>query len=172
MFGKIFLKYRKNKLYRSFGAVGDKVQIHESCIFNHNANICFGNNISIQRNCSFSGHGGITIGNGTIIAHDVEIFSGEHNYNSEDLNYLPFDERFVYEKVEIGEYVWIGSHVVILPGIKIGNGAVVGVGSIVTKDVPELAIVGGNPAKILGYRNKEVYNKLKNEQKSFIKYKR
>lgn len=172
MFRRLFLKYKKRKLYKSFGAVGEKVQIHESCIFNHNANIYFGNNISIQRNCAFSGHGGIVVGNGTILAHCVEVFSGEHNYNSDDLQFLPFDERFICGKVEIGNYVWIGSHVVILPGIKIGDGAVVGTGAIVTKDVPELAIVGGNPARILGYRDREVFNRLRNNDKSFIKYKR
>lgn len=164
--------YRKKKLYKSFGSVGEKVQISISCVFNHNNNIYFGNNISVQRECSFSGHGNIRIGDGTIIAHCVDIFSGEHNYNSLDLEYLPFDERFICEEVNIGRFVWIGSHSIILPGVQIGDGAVIGAGSVVTKDVPALSIVGGNPARIIGYRDKETYDRLKKENKSFIKWMR
>ncbi len=60
--------------------------------------------------------------------------------------------------VEIGEYAWICSRSIILPGIKIGKGAVVASGSIVTKDVPPYAIVGGIPAKIIGQREIKQYD--------------
>lgn len=170
MFRTILWKlYRKRKLYASFASVGTKVQIKSSCMFDHNKNISFGNNISVQRGCSFSGHGGIKIGNGTVIAHCVDIFSGEHNYNSDDLKYLPFDERFVCEPVIIDEFVWIGSHSIILPGVHIGEGAIIGAGTVVTKDIPPLAIVVGSPARIIGYRKKEVYENLKHKDMSFIR---
>lgn len=65
----------------------------------------------------------------------------------------------------IGNDVWIGSRVIIMQGIKIGNGAVIGAGSIVTKDVPSYAIVAGCPAKILRYRfDFDTINKLENSQ--------
>ena len=161
-----------NTIKKQMKSCGEKVQIHESCSFNHADKIEFGSNISIQRDCTFSGHGGIFVGDGTIFAHCVDVLSGNHNYDSEDLEFLPFDERFICKKVEIGKFVWIGAHSIILPGVKIGDGAVVGAGSVVTKDVPTLAVVGGNPAKIIKYRNKNVFNKLSQEDKSFIKYKR
>ncbi len=57
------------------------------------------------------------------------------------------------EPVIIGDDVWIGTRVIILPGKKIGTGAILGAGAVITKDVPDYAIVGGNPAKIIKYRN-------------------
>jgi len=60
-----------------------------------------------------------------------------------------------YKDIEIGNDVWIGANVIILDGIKIGNGVIVGAGSVVTKDIPSYAIVGGNPAKIIRYRFSE-----------------
>lgn len=56
-------------------------------------------------------------------------------------------------EVVIGNDVWIGMRVIIMPGVKIGNGVVIGAGAVVTKDVPDFAIVGGVPAKIIRYRN-------------------
>ena len=58
------------------------------------------------------------------------------------------------EPVVIGNDVWIGSRVTILPGVHIGNGVIIGAGAVVSKDIPDYAIVGGNPARILKYRNK------------------
>lgn len=76
----------------------------------------------------------------------------------------------LYESlVVIGENVWVGSSAIILPGITIGEGAVVGAGSVVTKDVPAFAVVGGNPTKVLKYRDIERYNKLKLQDKIYLK---
>ena len=59
------------------------------------------------------------------------------------------------EPVYIGDDVWIGARVIILPGRKIGEGVIIGAGAVVTKDVPDYAVVGGNPAKVIKFRNKE-----------------
>ena len=59
------------------------------------------------------------------------------------------------KKVTIGNDVWIGTRVIILPGVTVGNGVIIGAGAVVTKDVPDMAIVGGVPAKIIKYRGKK-----------------
>lgn len=68
--------------------------------------------------------------------------------------------------------MWIGADVTILPGVTIGEGAVIGACSCVTKDVPPLAIMGGCPAKVIKYRNDKEYFKLKEEGKIYLTYKK
>lgn len=75
-------------------------------------------------------------------------------------NFVPSRTQ-IYDKVEIGNDVWIGAHAIIMPGIEIGDGAVIGAGSIVTKDVKPYEIVAGNPAKHIKYRfNQEFVQEL------------
>ena len=150
---------RNARLLKHIG-VGSINHIDVSTYFNHPENIWIGDYVMIRCGCEFYGQGGISIGDGTIISHSVEILSANHNYNSLDLEYLPFDDRWNEKKVEIGKYVWIGSRVLILPGVTIGDGAVIGAGSVVTKDIPRCAVVGGNPAKILKFRDESVFLKL------------
>jgi maltose O-acetyltransferase len=74
---------------------------------------------------------------------------------------IPYSNVNIPAPVIIEDFVWVGSRVAIFPGVRIGEGAIVGLGSIVTKDIPPLAIVAGNPAKILKYRNSESFKKAK-----------
>ena len=70
---------------------------------------------------------------------------------------------FTKKQVVVDDYVWIGSDVIISGNVHIEEGAIVAIGSVVVKDVPRCAIVGGNPAKIIKYRDIEHFEKLKNE---------
>ena len=70
-----------------------------------------------------------------------------------------------HQEIKIGHDVWIGANVIILDGIKIGNGAIVGAGSVVTKDVPPYAVIGGNPAKVIRYRFNEEERKVIEQSK-------
>ena len=70
--------------------------------------------------------------------------------------------------VIIGDYVWIGRRVIVLPGVQIGKGAVVGAGSIVSKDIPDYAVAVGNPAKVVKYRDSIVFEDLFNKNDSFV----
>jgi len=113
---------------------------------------------------NFTGHGNITIGDYCIFGNDVLIISDNHNYDKGE--FLPFsDSPIICKNVEFGNCVWCGSRVTVLPGAKIGEGAVIQAGSVVHGVVPAYAVVGGNPAKVFKYRDIEHYEKLKNEQK-------
>lgn len=95
--------------------------------------------------------GGLYIGNNVTIASYVKIIDGKH-----DINDPKFPASF--GPIIIEDYVWICTGAIILQGVRIGKGAVVAAGAVVTKDVPEYVIVGGNPAKIIGERKLHSYD--------------
>ncbi len=94
----------------------------------------------------------IIIGNNCLISQMVSLISVNHN--------IPNASEFIIESgldytkagIHIGNDVWIGTNTVVLPGVKIGNGAVIGASSLVNTNIPENAIVVGNPARIIKYR--------------------
>jgi acetyltransferase-like isoleucine patch superfamily enzyme len=105
---------------------------------------------SIGRRVLLDARKGLLIRKNVTIASEAIIWTLHHDYN--DLNF-----KTVGDKVIIEEYVWICSRAVILPGVTIGRGAVVATGSVVTKNVPPFAIVGGVPAKQIGTREEKNY---------------
>jgi len=107
--------------------------------------------------------GGVYIGRYFHTGRGLTIFSTNHNYNS--TTFIPYDDVEIAKPVTIKDFVWCGSNVTIVPGVTIGEGVVIGAGTVVTKDVPNYAIIGGNPHQVIKYRNIEVFNKLKNEGK-------
>lgn len=108
------------------------------------------------------GRGEISIGNFFHSGSGCLIISENHNYEGET---IPYDKTIDKKKITIGECVWFGDRVIVVGNVNIGEGAIVAAGAVVCKDVPPLAVVGGNPAKVIKYRNKEHYNKLKEERK-------
>ncbi len=118
------------------------------------SNISIGDNVVINKKVLLDGRGGkLVIGNNVDIAQEVNIWTLEHDVNDNMHKEKPGD-------VIIEDFVWIASRVTILPGVKIGKGAVVACGAVVTKDVPSLSIVGGIPARIIGYRKNNLSYKL------------
>lgn len=132
-------------------------------------NIRIGKYVYINRGCRLNGMGGIIIGNNVIIGPDVLLWSADHNYDSD--KFIPYDSEVIKKEIIIEDNVWIGAHAKILPGVKIEEGAIIGLGAVVTKNVPRCAIVGGNPAKIIKFRDMEKYDRLKQEGKLYLKYK-
>lgn len=98
--------------------------------------------------------GGVEIGNYVHGAINLTIWTSNHMYNE---NMIPFNDKYIYKKVKIEDFVWIGEGVKILPGVTIGEGAIISMGSVVCKDVPQYAIVRGNPASILKFRDVEKF---------------
>jgi acetyltransferase-like isoleucine patch superfamily enzyme len=107
----------------------------------------------------------VKIGKYFHVGSGLTIYTGNHNYRS-TLS-IPYDRFDICKPVTIGDFVWAGANVSILPGVTVGEGAVIGLGSVVTKDVPPLAIVAGNPAIIKKYRDKKIFEKLKKEKKYY-----
>lgn len=103
--------------------------------------------------------GGVEIGSYFHCGKGLTIFSANHNWKN--ATKIPYDEKIINKKVVIEDFVWVGANVTILPGIKVGEGAIVAAGSVVIKDVEKGKIVGGNPANIIGLRNMEEFSRLK-----------
>lgn len=105
--------------------------------------VTIGKGCFIQQGCTFFGRGGITIGDEVFIGPKVNLITINHDPN-------PDNRSATYGRpIVIGDKVWIGINSTILPGVRIGYGAIVGAGSVVTKDVPPLTVVAGNPARII-----------------------
>lgn len=106
----------------------------------------------IGHNVTLDGRAGIDIGENVNISSEVMIWTKQHDYN--DPNF-----KIVGGKVIIEDFVWISARAIILPCVKIGKGAVVAAGSVVTKNIPPYSIVAGVPARIIGKREKDMnYN--------------
>lgn len=106
-------------------------------------NLHIGKNVFINSNCQFQDQGGIYIGDGALIGHSAVLATLNHAFEPErraDLCPKP---------IHIGKNVWLGARVTVLPGVTIGDGAIVAAGAVVTKDVPENAVVGGVPARVI-----------------------
>lgn len=118
--------------------------------------LIIGENVGIAANAFIAMRGTITIGDNTIFGPGVSIHAENHNFS--DLNKPIRKQGATRKEVTIGKDCWIGSKAVILDGVNIGNHVIVAAGAVVTKDVPDYAIVGGVPAKIIKQRKEEVQN--------------
>lgn len=112
--------------------------------------ITMGSGCSIGPKVLLDGRTGLTIGNSVTIAYEAIIWTLHHDFN---------DVHFCTKgaPVSIGDFAWICSRSIVLPGVTIGEGAVVASGAVVTKDVSPYSIVAGVPAKVIGYREKKKY---------------
>jgi len=173
LFGFIpFLKFKKSlnvhdniwtrKIYKQCPKVGK--------------NLCCGGRTSLTSNtflgehccfngCEIHGAGKVTIGSHFHSGTELLILAQNHNYDHG--NHIPYSPHdYIFKDIEIGDFVWIGSRVTILPGAKIGEGSIIQAGAVVHGEIPRLAIAGGNPIKIFKYRNEQHFEKLK-ASKSF-----
>lgn len=96
-------------------------------------------------------YGGLTIGNNVQISRNITIYTANHNFKSD---VLPYNNEYIIGPVTIKDNSWIGMNVSILPGVTIGKNAIVGMNAVITKSVPDNAIVVGNN-RIIGYRTEQ-----------------
>lgn len=146
-FGRIWKKARMETARQFLVHVGDDVNIEKGAMITSLMEI--GDRSGVGINAQM--HGQIIIGKDVMMGPECIIYTTNHKFDRTDvpMRLQGFSEQ---RPVSIEDDVWIGGRVTILPGVHIGRGAIIGAGAVVTKDVPEFAIVGGNPAKILKYR--------------------
>lgn len=163
---------RKRKLYkRIYSYLCTKYMYYKACEVGEgskaNTLIKVTGNTYIGEHSNFNGmtiqgKGRVTIGNYFHSGQDIHIITDVHNYEGEA---IPYDATDIVKDVVIDDFVWIGSRVIILGGVRIGEGAIIQAGAVVVNDIPPYAIAGGNPAKVFKYRDIEHFKQLKEEMR-------
>ena len=152
--GKMALRIRRWCCSNMLGECGVYLNVEQGAYIGSGKDIRVGNNVGLGKN--FVAHGRvITIDDYLMMGEDVMFLGGIHCFDRMD---IPMGHQGNKEKtpLHIAGDVWIGARAIVLPGCKyIGHGSIIGAGSVVTKDVPDYAVVGGNPAKLLRYRKGE-----------------
>jgi acetyltransferase-like isoleucine patch superfamily enzyme len=125
------------------------------------------NKTILGKNVNFNGMriggcGSVVIGDNFHSGVECLIITQNHNYEG---NTIPYDNTYICKDVFIEDNVWLGSRVIILGGVTIGEGAIIQAGSVVVKNIPKYAIAGGHPIKVFSQRNIEHYKKLKSQGK-------
>lgn len=134
--------------------VNNKSKVNDKTILGDNVNF---NGLQIL------GAGRVIIGNNFHSGTSCLFITQVHNYDRGEK--IPYDDTYVLKNIKIEDQVWLGTRVIVLGGVTIGEGAVIQAGSVVTSDIPKFAIAGGHPCKVFKYRDIEHYKKLKSKQK-------
>ncbi|MET2984755.1 sugar O-acetyltransferase [Aureibaculum conchae] len=135
-----------NNLFRDlFGQTGKGLFIEPPFYCDYGYNIKLGNQVFMNYNCCILDAAEVTIGDRVMFGPNVQLYTVNHPLDAKTrATWLEFAKP-----ITIGNDVWIGGGAIICPGVNIGNGAVIAAGAVVTKDVPDNVVVGGNPAKII-----------------------
>lgn len=159
------IKKIRQKIYnflvkRTAAKVGNNLKVNGYSKVNKNTFL--GNNTNFN-GMRIQGKGKVVIGNNFHSGIQCLIITSVHNYDQGQS--IPYDSTYLYKDVVIGDNVWLGSRVIVLGGMDIGEGAIIQAGSVVSSDIPKYAVAGGNPAKVFKYRDIEHYENLKKEGK-------
>lgn len=149
--GKLAKEIRKFLCCRIFPIAGGKLNVEQGAYFGNGKDIKVGYEVGFGRNFQCR-NVVLQVGDYLMMGEDVLFQGGKHNFEDTE---TPMGHQGGGGKTElqIDSDVWIGARVIVLPGCKhIGKGVIIGAGSVVTKDIPDYAIVGGNPARVLKYR--------------------
>lgn len=141
---------------------GKGLGVNSLSLSSSKATVDVGDNVNFN-GVRIIGWGGVKIGDNFHSGKNVKIMLGSHDFDTGES--IPYGLGHTTKQVNIGDNVWIAQDVIISGNVNIGDGAIVAIGSVVVKDVPRCAIVGGNPAKVIKYRDIEHYEKLVNENK-------
>lgn len=132
---------------------GIGVEVKAKAYFGRGTGIRLGDRCRVGKNCVLNPN--VWIGDDVLIGPDVMFITLEHVFDDRDVPIRDQGYRAPKGPIVIGDDTWIGARVIVLPGVRIGRGVVVGAGSVVTKDVPDWAVVAGVPAKPIGVRGED-----------------
>jgi maltose O-acetyltransferase len=149
-FGGTFGQWLRNFCCRHIFAHCDRTaNIERGCHFGRGNQISVGFRASLGVNSEL--HGPITIGDNVMMGPDTLIHTENHETSSVEVPMI--DQGITARRpVVVGDDVWLGARVIILPGVRIGDGTVVGAGAVVAKDMPSYSIVAGNPCRVVRHR--------------------
>ena len=153
IFNGIKRKYYTFRVKRVSKSCGNDLTVNNYSALGNNVNF---NGMKIQ------GTANVVIGDNFHSGIECIIITDTHNYEGKA---IPYDDTVISKDVVIEDNVWLGNRVIILPGVTIGEGAIIQAGSVVVKDIPKYSIAGGHPAEVFKSRDKDHYEKLKKEGK-------
>lgn len=158
IFNKIVRMYYTWRIKKRSRSVGTGLKVN--WISYVSKNTVLGNNVNFN-GMHIIGEGDVVIGNNFHSGKECLMITQYHNYDKG--MEIPYDDTYITKNIIIEDNVWLGSRVIILGGVRIGEGAIIQAGSVVVKDVPQYAIAGGHPANVFKYRDIQHYERLKNE---------
>ncbi len=159
-FKRIEIWHCKQAVMKTVKIYGDGLKING--ITRLNSNTTLGNNVNFN-GMVMNGNGNVVIGNNFHSGVECLIICQVHNYDKGIK--IPYDSTYILQDITIEDNVWLGSRVIVLGGVTIGEGSIIQAGSVVVSDIPKYAIAGGHPAKVFKFRDIEHYEKLKEEGK-------
>ena len=150
-------KTEKTALLRKlFARIGKNVSVAQPFLCDYGCNISIGNNVSVNMNCTFVDCNRIEIGDNVLIASNVQLYTAAHPVELAERLTPDWTEdsggyfcRTFARPIQIESGCWIGGGVIVLPGVRIGEGSVIGAGSVVTKDIPANSLAYGNPCRVI-----------------------
>ena len=148
IFNKIRKKLYLHRCKRVAKSYGDGLKVNGESYVTPNTTL--GNNVNF---------------NGMKIQGSGNVIIGDNFHSGIECMIITYDDTIISKDVIIEDNVWLGNRVIVLPGVRIGEGAIIQAGSVVVKDVEKYAIAGGHPAKVFKYRDIDHYEKLKKEGK-------
>jgi acetyltransferase-like isoleucine patch superfamily enzyme len=148
---RLFIFLKKMLLQIMGAKIGKAVVIYPGVWIAPGRNLIINDNVDLAKDVLITTSGGVEIGKRSLIGYRTQIISSDHTIPSIGEPFPISGDK--HSKITIGKDVWIGGNCVITSGVIIGDGAVIAAGSVVTKNVPENAIYGGVPAKLIRMRN-------------------
>ena len=157
---KIKKRYYLHRCKRLSKSYGDNLKVNGESYTTPYTTL--GDNVNFN-GMKIQGNGNVIIGDNFHSGIECMIITSTHNYDNGKA--IPYDDTIISKDVIIEDNVWLGNRVIILSGVKIGEGAIIQAGSVVVNDIEKYAIAGGHPAKVFKYRDIQHYEQLKKDKK-------